>query len=98
MGVVANIEETFAGMANGRLAVGIVAHVERHLARNHRNKDRAGVTMPTALAAGLKRDRLHRYVKTGSCLDHHPPIRRLLALHLQYITSGRLKRCSADQR
>jgi Transposase, Mutator family len=97
VGVVANIEESFARMANSRRAAGIVRLVKRHLARNHGNENRAGVTVPTAAGAGLKRDHLHSNVKSRPALDHYSPVRGLLPLHMKCIAVRRLIRRPAEE-
>jgi hypothetical protein len=55
------------------------------------------VTVPAAVAAGLKRDHLHRYLKSGSPLDVHPPFRGLHSVHLEYFADRRSKRRPGEQ-
>ena len=73
MGVLARIEITLTGVENNRLAVGIVGFVERHRARDHRDENGAGMTVPPAVTSRLEGDRLSGDVKRGSGLHFHLP-------------------------
>src|SRR5438034_156945 len=73
VGVLTNVHVPLAGVANDRLAVGIVGFVEGHGSGHDRDEDWPGVTVPPALTSGLEGDRLSGDVKSGSGLDFHLP-------------------------
>src|SRR4029453_12115637 len=72
--VVAGVEEALAGVAHDGRAVWVVPFVEGHCALDHRDEDRARVTVPAALTTWLEDDHLGRDVNRGTGIDSESPV------------------------